>query len=224
VAVVANNGSGTVSLIDLSLLFPPSGTTAPTTLTALTAGVDQLPVAVAIDPDRGTFNQGIAVVTALELVSGSAPIGALDVVDIGLETPSKSTTITTGTVSSSPTGIVFDPTVFTGTTNNGVFYANSSGSNVISAFNPDTGSATSVNVGINPTSLAMNQQTGAILTVNTLGNSVSIVDTLSSPLKTRQTYSLPGSPTLGVAIDPFTNLAVIVDQVNNRLLLLPMPN
>ena len=224
VAVLANNGSQTVSLIDLALLFPPSGTTAPTTLSSTTASVDELPVAVAIDPDRGTLNQGIAVVTALQLVSGAAPVGALDVVDIGLETPSKSLTISTGSISSSPTGIVFDPTVFTGTTNNGVFYANSSGSNVISSFNPDTGTANSVNVGINPTSLAMNQQTGAILSVNTLGNSISIVDTLSNPLKTRQTLGIPGSPTFGVAIDQFTNLAVIVDQVNNRLLLFPMPN
>jgi DNA-binding beta-propeller fold protein YncE len=224
VAIVANTGSNSVSLIDLSLLFPPTGTTAPTTLTAISAGVDQQPIAVAIDPDRGTNNQGIAVVTALELVSGSAPFGALDVVDIGIETPAKSTTISTGNVSATPTGVVFDPTVITGTTNNGVFYSNSSGSNVISSFNPDTGGATSVSVGINPTSLAINPQTGAILTSNTLGKTISIVDTLSSPIKTKLTLGLPGSPLLGVAIDPFTNLAVIVDQANNRLLIFPMPN
>jgi DNA-binding beta-propeller fold protein YncE len=224
VAIVANTGSTNVSLIDLSLLFPPSGTTAPTTLTSINAGVDQNPIAVAIDPDRGTNNQGIAVVTALQLISGSAPVGALDVVDIGLETPSKSTTISTGSVSTTPTSIVFDPAVVTGTANNGVFYSTSSGSNTISNFNPDTGAANSVSVGINPTSLAINPQTGAILTSNTLGNSVSIVDTLSSPIKTRETLGLPGSPTFGVAIDPFTNLAVIVDQANNRLLIFPMPN
>jgi len=224
VAILANTGSNSVSLIDLALLYPPSGTTAPTTLASTSVGVDQQPTAVAIDPDRGTNNQGIAVVTALQLVSGSAPFGALDVVEIGIETPSKSTTISTGSVSATPTGIVFDATVATGTTNNGVFYANSSGSNVISSFNPDTGGATSVTVGINPTSLGINPQTGAILTTNFLGNSVSIVDTLSSPIKTRQTLGIPGSTQFGVAIDPFTNLAVIVDQANNRVLLFPMPN
>jgi DNA-binding beta-propeller fold protein YncE len=224
VAIIANTGSTNVSLIDLSLLFPPSGTTAPTTLTAINAGVGQQPIGVAIDPDRGTFNQGIAVVTALQLVSGSAPVGALDVVDIGIETPSLSTSISTGTVSATPTGIVFDPTVITGTTNNGVFYSTSSGSNIISSFNPDTSGTTSVSVGINPTSLAINPQTGAILTSNTLGGSISIVDTLSTPIGTKQTLSLPGSSQFGVAIDPFTNLAVIVDTANNRVLLFPMPN
>jgi hypothetical protein len=224
VAIVANTASTSVSLIDLSLLFPPSGTTAPTTLTAINAGVGQIPTAVAIDPDRGTFNQGIAVVTALQLVNGSAPVGSLDVVDIGLETPALSTSISTGTVSASPTGIVFDPTVITGTTNNGVFYATSSGSNVISSFNPDTSASTTVSVGINPTSLAINPQTGAVLTSNALGNSVSIVDTLSTPIKTRETLSLPGSSLFNVAIDPFTNLAAIVDQANNRLLIFPVPN
>jgi DNA-binding beta-propeller fold protein YncE len=79
-------------------------------------------------------------------------------------------------------------------------------------------------VGINPTSLAINPQTGAILTSNFGSNTVSIVDTISSPFKTHQTLGIPGSPTFGVAIDQFTNLAVIVDQANMRVLLFPMPN
>jgi len=56
-----------------------------------------------------------------------------------------------------------------------------------------------------------------------VGKSISIVDITSNPLKTRQTIGIPGSPQFGVAIDQFTNLAVIVDQANNRLLLFPMP-
>jgi DNA-binding beta-propeller fold protein YncE len=223
-AVIANTGSNTVTLLNLGLLFPAAGTTPPTTLTPTSIGGIQEPIAVAIDPDRGTNNQGIAVVTALQLVSGSSPQGALAVVEIGLQTPSLSTTIASGSVTATPTGIVFDPSVVTGTANNGLFYANSSGSNVISAFNPDTGGGSSVNVGINPTSLALNPQTGAILTSNSASNTISIVDTLSNPFKTRQTFGIPGSPTFGVAIDQFTNLAVIVDQANNRVLLFPMPN
>jgi hypothetical protein len=50
------------------------------------------------------------------------------------------------------------------------------------------------------------------------------VDTLSNPFRTRQTLGLPGSPLFGVAIDQFTNLAVVVDQANNRIFLYPMPN
>jgi DNA-binding beta-propeller fold protein YncE len=145
-------------------------------------------------------------------------------VEIGLQTPTLSQTIASGFVAGTPTGIVFDPVVATNTANPGVFFANSSGSNVITEFNPDTGGGSSVNVGINPTSLGINPQTGAILTSNSASNTVSIVDTLSNPFKTQKTLGIPGSPTFGVAIDQFTNLAVIVDQANQRVLLFPMPN
>jgi DNA-binding beta-propeller fold protein YncE len=220
-AIVANTGSNTISEINLGLLF---GSAPATTLTPVSIGGFQQPTAVAIDPDRGTNNQGIAVVTSLELVNGQAPQGALQVVDIGLSTPILSTTAASGSVTAPTTGIVFDPTVFTGTANNGVFYASSSGGNVISSFNPDNGQLSTVNVGINPTALALNPQTGAVLTTNLAGKTTSLVDTTSSPLKTVKTIGLPGSGQFGVAIDQFTNLAVIVDQANNRLLIFPMPN
>jgi DNA-binding beta-propeller fold protein YncE len=220
-AIVANTGSNTITEINLGVLF---GSTPATTLTPVSIGGFQQPTAIAIDPDRGTNNQGIAVVTSLQLVSGQPTQGALQVVDIGLATPTLSTTSATGSVTAPSTGIVFDPTVFTGTANNGVFYASSSGGNVITSFNPDTGQSSSVNVGINPTALALNPETGAILTTNLAGKTTSLVDTTSSPLKTVKTIGLPGSAQFGVAIDQFTNLAVIVDQANNRLLIFPMPN
>jgi DNA-binding beta-propeller fold protein YncE len=221
VALVANFGSNTVSQINLGLLF---GSSPATSLTATTIGGVQAPIAVAIDPDRGTNNQGLAVVTGLQLLSGSTPTGALYPVDIGLASPRLSTTVSIGSVSSTPTGIIFNPAVSTGTANPGLFYVNSSGGNVISSFNPDTGFSSPTSVGINPTALAVNPQTGAILTSNFAGKSASIVDTVASPIKTAQTLGLPGSPQFGVAIDQFTNLAVIVDQANNRVLLFPMPN
>ncbi|HKW33585.1 MAG TPA: hypothetical protein VJN92_11315 [Candidatus Acidoferrum sp.] len=223
-ALVANTGSNTVTLLDLGSLFPPAGTTPPTTLTPTSIGGVQSPIAVAIDPDRGTNNQGIAVVTAVTLSSGLGPTGSLNVVEIGFATPVLSSTISSGFVSSTPTGVVFDPTVVTNTANPGTFYANSSGTNSITQFNPDIGGGSSVSVGINPTSLAINPQTGAILTSNSGSSTISIVDTLSNPFKTHQTLGIPGSPTFGVAIDQFTNLAVIVDQANMRVLLFPMPN
>jgi DNA-binding beta-propeller fold protein YncE len=223
-AVVANTGSNTVTMINLGVLFPQSGTSLPTSLTPVSIGGIQAPNAVAIDPDRGANNQGIAVVSSVQLSSGAAPTGALAVVEIGTATPALSTTISSGIVSSTPTGVVFDPAVVTNTTHSGVFFANSSGTNSITEFNPDTGGGSSVSVGVNPTSLAVNPQSGAMLTANSASNTVSIVDTLSSPFKTRQTLGIPGSPTFGVAIDQFTNLAVIVDQANMRVLLFPMPN
>jgi DNA-binding beta-propeller fold protein YncE len=219
-AIVANTGSDTVSEINLGLLF---GSTPPTTLTPVSIGGIHQPTAVAIDPDRGTNNQGIAVVTGLQIVNGPTQ-GVLQVLDIGLSTPTISTSVNPGSVTAPSTGIVFDPTIFTGTANNGVFYASSSGGNVITSFNPDNSQSTSVNVGINPTALALNTETGAILTTNLAGKTTSLVDTTASPLRTVKTIGLPGSGQFGVAIDQFTNLAVIVDQANNRLLIFPMPN
>lgn len=217
-ALVANTGSNTISEINLALLFPTSGT-APTSLGATTITVDTSPIAIAIDPDRGTNDRGLAVVTALQLVSGTSPVGVLDAIDIGGATPAKSTTAPAGPVSAAPTGIVFDPSV-----SPALFYANSSGANTVTAYNPDTGLTSSVKVGINPTSLAINPQTGGIMTINSTSQTVSIVDTLSNPFKTRRTFGLSGSAQFGIAIDQFTNMAVIADQAHNRLLIFPMPN
>ena len=219
VALVANFNSNTVSQINLGLLF---GSSPATSLAATTIGGVQFPIAVAIDPDRGTNNQGLAVVTGLQI--GSAGVGALYPVDIGLATPVLSTTVSVGSVTSSPTGIVFNPAETTGTANPGLFYVNSTGTNNISSFNPDNGATSQTGVGINPTALAVNPQSGAILTSNFAGKSASIVDTVATPIKTVQTLGLPGSAQFGVAIDQFTNLAVIVDQANNRVLLFSVPH
>lgn len=227
-ALVANTGQNTVSEINIGLLFPSDGSTPPTTLTATSIGVDTAPIAIAIDPDRGTNQNGLAVVTALAL-SSSFPHGVLDSLDIGSTTPAKSTSAAVGTVTLTPTGIVFDPSV-----SPTLFYAVSSSGNLVTSFNPDSGAASSVRVGINPTSLAINPQTGGIMSVNTVTNTISIVDTLSSPFKTRRSYGLPGPPPAGttvsqlqtnqIAIDQFLNMAVIVDQARHRVLLFPIPN
>jgi hypothetical protein len=192
-------------------------------LTAVTVGGVQQPIAVAIDPDRGTNNQGLAIVTGLQLNSGAGSTGALFPIDIGGTAPTLSTTVSASAVSSTPTGIVFNPAATTGTQNRGLFYVNASGANTISSYNPDNGQLSNTNVGINPTALAVNPQTSAILTSNFAGKSASVVDALVGA-KTVQTLGLPGSSQFGVAIDQFTNMAVIVDSANNRVLLFPMPN
>lgn len=216
-ALITNTGSSSVSEINLALLF---GSSPATSLTSTTIGVDQSPIAVAIDPDRGTNNRGLAVVTALQLISGSTALGVLDAVDIGGTTPAKATTgAIGGSVTATPTGIVFDPTV-----SPRLFYSVSSGGNVVTSFNPDNGATSSAHVGINPTSLAINPQTGGIMTINFTGQTVSIIDAISNPFTTRRTYGLGGSAQFGIAIDQFTNMAVLADQANNRVLIFPMPN
>ena len=211
-AVIANTGSNTVSTIDLTpLTATPIGALAPTSV-----AVDQNPIAVAIDPDRGTNGRGLAVVTCLVLNGTSSPLGALDAVDIGLSTPVKSTSAPTSFLSSTPTGVVFDPSVTPA-----LFYAVSTQGNVITAFNPDSGTTQTIKVGINPNAIAYNFQTGTILTVNSLSNTISIVD--SQTFTTKATLGIGAASKFAAAIQTLTNLVVIADQANNRVILFPLP-
>ncbi len=134
--------------------------------------------------------------------------------DIGTPLPVKNATASLTGIQATPSGVVFDPA----TAN---FYATSSQGNLITAFNPDNGATQSIRVGINPTSLAYNFQTSTILTVNALSNTISIVD--SQTFRTRATLGIGGSSQFAAAIHPLTNLAVITDQANNRVLLVPLP-
>jgi DNA-binding beta-propeller fold protein YncE len=217
-AIVTNTGSNSISAIDLTSI-----TSTTTTPTVVTVGIDQQPIAVAIDPNRAGCGSststgiGVAVVTALQLSSSTAT-GVLDTVDISTATPSQCTTIAAANTTATPTDIVFDPTGGTA----GVFYATGSQGNVIYTFNLDTGSAVPSQVGINPTSLALNYNSGTLLTVNTLSNTVSVVDTQT--MKTQATLGIGGSTQFAAAIHPLTNIAVITDQANNRVLFVPLPN
>jgi DNA-binding beta-propeller fold protein YncE len=210
--VVANTSSNTVSTIDLTpLTANPVGT-----LTPGTVAVDQNPIAVAIDPDRGTNGRGLAVVTCLQISGASSPSGALDGVDIGSTTPIRSASASTSFLTSTPTGIVFDPSV-----SPALFYAVSTQGNVITAFNPDTTQTQTIKVGINPNAIAYNFQTSTILTVNSLSNTISIVD--SQTFATKATLGIGATSKFAAAIQTFTNLAVIADQANNRVILFPLP-
>jgi DNA-binding beta-propeller fold protein YncE len=217
-AVIANTGSNTVSVINLNALFGAASAT----LTATTVATNQSPIAVAIDPDRGTNANGLAVVTTASVTSsssGSSTTGSADLIDLGTTTPTKTTSSGLAAFTSTPTGVVLDSGV-----SPTVFYISSSEGNAILTFNPDSGTALATQVGINPTSLAYNYETGTILTVNSLSNTLSVVDTLSSPIKTVETLGLSGSPEFSIAIHPRTNLVVLADQSNNRVLLVPALN
>ena len=211
-AVIANTTSNTVSTIDLTpLTATPIGT-----LAATTVAVDQSPIAVAIDPDRGTNGRGLAVVTCLLLNGSGSPFGALDAVDIGAATPGRSSSATVSGIQAAPTGIVFDPSV-----SPALFYVTSSQANQITVFNPDTSQTQTIKVGINPNAIAYNFQTGTMLTVNALSNTISIVDTQT--FRTKATLGIGAASRFAAAIQSFTNLAVIADQKNNRVLLFPLP-
>lgn len=211
-AVVANTGSNTATVIDLTpLQASPVGVLAP-----LTVATDQEPIAVAIDPDRGTNATGLAVITALD-ISSSPASGALDPVDLSLATPAKidSEVLTVDTI---PSSIIFDPLASPST----LFYAAVSDFNALISFNPDTSATSTVQVGINPYAVAYNPQTSSILTVNAASNTISVIDSLT--FQTKATLGIGGLSLFSAAIEPLSNLAVIADQANNRVLLFPMPH
>lgn len=232
-AIVANTGSNSISSIDLTSI-----TSSTSTPTVNTLGIGQQPIAVAVDPNRAACATsttssggiGVAAVTALQL-GGSTATAVINSVDISTNVPAQCTTIPVVTSGATPTGIVFDPaggpvsTTSNGTLSQppGVFYVTGSQTNSIYVFNPTTGnSPTPAAVGINPTSLAINPNTGTLLTVNSLNNTISVLDTQT--LKTRATLGIPGSTQFAAAIHPLTNMAVIADSGNNRLLIVPLPN
>ncbi|HZV59543.1 MAG TPA: hypothetical protein VFF42_04330, partial [Candidatus Eremiobacteraceae bacterium] len=179
-------------------------------LTANRIAVDPSPMAVAIDPARQ-----IAVVTALQSGGiGQSSFGVLDVIDLSVAVPVKNSSKSISGLTALPTGLAFDPVA-------SLFYTTSSLSNAVYAFNPDTSLTTQIRVGENPTSIAYNPNSGELLTVNSKSNTISVVDTQT--FQTVASLGIGSQSQFAAAIHSRTNLAVIADQTNNRLLLLPLP-
>ena len=232
-ALVANTGGNSVSSVDLTPLLQtnsadcPSSTCVPTMQLVATSGP---PFAVAIDPNRDD-----AVVTNIQNTGTTAARGGLDVIFLGTNPPTRSSTTSINTITANPTSIVFDPSITqpcpTGTSCSGalapgLFYASSTQENAVYSFNPDTSTATPIRVGVNPYSLGYNYQTGTLLTINSTSNTSSIVDTVgavSSVFATRNTLGIGSQSQFAAAVDNLTNTALISDQNNNRVLILALP-
>ncbi|HEX8872164.1 MAG TPA: hypothetical protein VF758_05325, partial [Candidatus Acidoferrum sp.] len=149
--------------------------------------------------------------------SGTSSVtGGLDVINLASESPTKSTTTSISSLTANPTGIAYDPAV-----SPALFYVTSTQQNAVYAFNPDTSFASQIRVGINPYSIAYNYQTGTMLTLNSTSNTMSVVD--AQTFTTRDTMGLTSQSQFAVAMDNLTNTAVIVDQNNNRVLMVAMP-
>jgi YVTN family beta-propeller protein len=182
--------------------------------------VDQLPTAVATDPNLST--SGVAAIV-------SSQTNTLDLVDMTSGTITRASDL-----SSLPAGIVFDSL-------NQVFLVAASLGNNIVVVDPSTDIEIPFHVGTNPTSVDYNFQTSTIVTVNSASQTMSVVDyvcppsgstTVCSPPRTRMVLGVAGSEVSSslpvgpnsVAIDPKLNLAVLVDTTNNRILLIPLPH
>jgi YVTN family beta-propeller protein len=268
-AVVANNGSNNVSLVDLTQTFVPqtlslcgvaSSCTGPTaaainqdtastivtnagilndiaapssisfgSITAATTttvpalaststsqNVDQNPVSVAIDPSPSALNPGLSYAA----IGTSSSTSSVEVINLTTQVPQRISGF------ASPTGLIFDPL------NQEFLVANSLNNNIV-IVDPNTLIQTPVRVGINPTALDYDYQTSTLVTSNLSSHTLSILDYVCSPAtggasclspQVRAIVPLGGSQQFSVAIDPKLNLAVVVDQANNRILLVPLPH
>jgi DNA-binding beta-propeller fold protein YncE len=144
-----------------------------------------------------------------------------------------------------PTSVVYDPVTtdcgsnINGTTANttGCFLAVSSTGNSVNVIDPINSLQTAFRVGINPTAIAYNYRTSTLASTNTASHTVTVADFLGQ--KIRAVLSLPptsaansnlalslaiqGALQYAMDIQPFTNVAVIADTANGRVLFVPLP-
>ena len=146
---------------------------------------------------------------------------------------------------SAPTSVIYDPVPTdcgsnsNGTTTNttGCFIAASSTGNSVSVIDPVSGIQITFRIGINPTAIAYNYRTSTLVSTNTASHTVTVADFLAQ--KIRAVLTLPptlltnsnlalslafqGSLQYALDIHPFTNVAVIADTANGRVLFVPLP-
>ena len=240
--VVANNGSDDATVVD----YVNNAVTA--TVSAGTA-----PAGVAIQPDTGTAvvaNSGSNTVSQFAIGSGAIsatassipvdqrPFGvSIDPIDnVAAVTATTQNTVDIVNLAShfivgrlnnfeAPSDATFDPVTDT-------FLVANSLLNDLAVVDPNAFTATPIRVGINPTAIAYNFQSGTGVTVNNATNTLSVFNFLATNPNSvlsiqsgKVEFVLPmgGSAEFSVAIDPLTNVAAVVDQANGRLLLVPLP-
>jgi DNA-binding beta-propeller fold protein YncE len=163
--------------------------------------MDAGPEAVAIDPTRN--------------IAAVAEGASSTVVIVDLAT---SQILNRVTGFSLPTGAIYDPDSDTFLVTSSL--ANNFGS-VIAHPDTDTYSVTFNRVGINPTSIDYNYRSSTLVTTNTSSQTLSVMDFLTKTIKA--IIPLPVSQQFAVAVDPVTNRAFVVDQNNNRVIVVPLP-
>ena len=217
-ALIANSGSNTLSSIDLTVLFPSvSGGHTQSAPAATTVGLSGPPIAVAVDPNRA-----LAAVTNLQNAGTTSVTGGVDLINLASSPPVRTGTSTVP-ITVNPTGIVYNP----GNPNvspvvNGSFYITSTQLNAVYSFNPDTGTSSTIRVGVNPYSAGFNYQTGTLLTINSTSNTSSVID--AQNFKTRDTLGISSLSQFAIDVDQFENVGVIADQNNNRVVFLALPH
>ncbi|MFZ0922929.1 MAG: hypothetical protein WA020_07690 [Candidatus Acidiferrales bacterium] len=190
-------------------VFTVSSTSSTTTTSSIS--VDQVPFGIAVDPiDKVgvVTSSGQNVVDGLNLSASSAQLSGRAQ---GFE---------------NPLDVTFDPITDT-------FLVADSLNNEIGIVDAKTLVVNTFRVGIDPTAIAYNFQSGTGVTVNQATNTLSIFNFVATNppnsqlmINTAQVeIILPfgGSAAFSVAVNPLTDVAAVVDQANGRLLLIPLP-
>jgi DNA-binding beta-propeller fold protein YncE len=259
IAVVANNGgSGTASIVDEVQQTVKN-----------TVSTGSGPVGAAADQDTGEVaiaNSVANTVTVVNAVTGgtsSISTGQQPVAvafnytnhEIAVANSSGNAVgIASGTGGSqsqsfsvnAPTSIVYDPVPTdcgsnsNGATTNttGCFIASSSTGNSVNIIDPVSSIQNTFRIGINPTAIAYNFLTSTLVSTNTASRTVTVADFLGQKIRAVMTlpptaaansnlaFSLAFAGSLQYALDihPLTNVAVIADTVNGRVLFVPLPH
>ena len=192
--------------------------------------VDYLPLGLAVDPSLlADPTQSVTIIATAATVNQTSGAGTstLDFVS------SSGATLPPVNNLFLPTDAVFDPV-------NQVFLASDSVANNIYIVTPATTLLSSISASINPTSVDYDYDASALVTANSASSTISVIDYVcppgsgvSCPAPQVQTVISAGSlvPSSAVVvgakaigIDYRLNLIVEVDQINNRVLLVPLPH
>jgi YVTN family beta-propeller protein len=204
------------------------GATAGAAPTASTTQIDYLPLGLAIDPSlQSDPTQSVTVVATAAGVSQSTGAGtsALDFLSsTGTQLPRVNNLYL-------PTDVQFDPV-------SQIFLATDSNINNVYLVSPGSSILATVAASINPTSLDYNYNASAVVTANSATGTLSVIDYVCPPssgancptphVRTIAAVGsvVPSSAVVvgvkAVGVDLRLNLVVAVDQVNNRILLLPL--
>ncbi len=159
--------------------------------------VQSQPLAVAVDPEAHLAAVANATSNTISLVDLTQVAATQHIAASGL-----------------PAGIAFDPVSET-------FLVVASQANQLLVLDPVSRTTTSLRIGINPTSVAYNFNGDTLVTTNSSSQTMSVVDFLSG--RVRAVLSFKPSSRFAVDIHPFTNLAVLADPVDKRVILRPLP-
>ena len=132
-----------------------------------------------------------------------------------------------------PTSVVYDPVSSDCSASNivGCFLATSSTNNVVDILDPIASTVGSFSVGINPTAVAYNYLTSTLVSTNTLSHTITVSDFLARRIRAVLTLppsppslnlAVTGLPQFALDIHPLTNVAVIADTANGRVLFIPI--